>query len=58
MFFKIYSIQTLDRAEAGDQAGILVKGLKRNEIKRGMVGVLAGSQKPARSVKATVSILY
>jgi len=49
--------KTLDRAEAGDQAGILVKGLKRNEIKRGMVGVLAGSQKPARSVKATVYML-
>ena len=48
----------MDRAEAGDQAGILVKGLKRNEIKRGMVGVLAGSQKPARSVKATVSCSY
>lgn len=49
--------KTLDRAEAGDQAGLLVKGLKRNEVKRGMVGVVAGSQRPARSINATVYML-
>lgn len=46
--------KTLDRAEAGDQAGLLVKGVKRTDVKRGMMGVLAGSQRPARSIRATV----
>jgi len=29
--------QTLDRAEAGDQLGALVRGLKRDDIRRGHV---------------------
>ena len=29
--------QTLDKAEAGDNCGALVKGVKRNEIRRGQV---------------------
>lgn len=49
--------KTLDRAEAGDQAGLLVKGLKRTDVRRGMVGVLAGTQRPARSIQATVYML-
>lgn len=49
--------KTLDRVEAGDQAGILVKNVKRDDIKRGMVAIKSGSAKPTRGLQATVSIL-
>ena len=29
--------QTLDRAEAGDQIGALIRGIKRDDIRRGQV---------------------
>jgi len=29
--------QTLDRAEAGDQLGALIRGLKRDEVRRGHI---------------------
>ena len=29
--------QTLDRAEAGDQLGALIRGLKRDELRRGHI---------------------
>ena len=47
--------KTLDRVEAGDQAGILVKNVKRDDLKRGMVAVKAGSVKPTRGLVSTVS---
>jgi len=47
--------KTLDRAEAGDTCGILIKGAKREDLKRGMVAVKAGTLRPARSIMATVS---
>uniref|UniRef100_H2ZEC1 Elongation factor Tu, mitochondrial n=1 Tax=Ciona savignyi TaxID=51511 RepID=H2ZEC1_CIOSA len=49
--------KTLDRVEAGDQAGILSKGIKREDIRTGMVAVKAGSIKPTRSLIATVYLL-
>jgi len=49
--------KTLEQAQAGDQAGLLVKGLKKGDLKRGMVAVKAGSLKPARSIEATVYML-
>jgi len=49
--------QTLEQSEAGDKAGLLIKGLKKSDIKRGMVGVKAGSMKPARSITCTVYVL-
>jgi len=29
--------QTLDRAEAGDQVGALLRGIKRDDIRRGQI---------------------
>nr|XP_009861134.1 elongation factor Tu, mitochondrial isoform X2 [Ciona intestinalis] len=49
--------KTLDRVEAGDQAGVLSKGIKREEVRTGMVAVKAGSIKPTRSLNATVYLL-
>jgi len=47
--------KTLDRVEAGDQAGILIKNVKRDDIKRGMIAVKTGTVQPTRGVLATVS---
>jgi len=35
--------QTLDRAEAGDQVGALLRGLKRDDIRRGYVVAKPGT---------------
>ena len=51
MFHKI-----LDRVEAGDQAGLLIKNLKREDLRRGMVAVKSGTFKPTRGIVATVHI--
>lgn len=37
--------QILDEAQAGDQLGALVRGIKRDDIKRGMVMCKPGSVK-------------
>jgi elongation factor Tu len=37
--------QILDEAQAGDQLGALVRGVKRDDIKRGMVLCKPGSVK-------------
>lgn len=37
--------QLLDQAQAGDQLGVLVRGVKRDEIRRGMVLCKPGSHK-------------
>ena len=50
--------KTLDRVEAGDQAGVLIKNVKRDEVKRGMIAVKAGTVQPTRGVLATVSLKY
>jgi len=52
MFRKI-----LDRGEAGDNTGLLLRGIDKKEIRRGMVICKPGSVKPARSFKAEVYIL-
>lgn len=49
--------KSLDRAEAGDNLGALVRGLKREDIRRGMVMCKPGSVKPHQKVKAQVYIL-
>ena len=35
--------KTLDRGEAGDNLGALVRGVKRDEVKRGVVLCMPGS---------------
>ena len=52
MFRKI-----LDRGEAGDNVGLLLRGVDKNEIKRGMVLAKPGSIKPHTKFKAEVYIL-
>ncbi|HUH50631.1 MAG TPA: elongation factor Tu [Flavobacterium sp.] len=52
MFRKI-----LDRGEAGDNVGILLRGVDKTDIRRGMVIVKPGSVKPHAHFKAEVYIL-
>ncbi|MCH4551313.1 MULTISPECIES: elongation factor Tu [Aestuariibaculum] len=49
--------QILDRGEAGDNAGILLRGIDKNQISRGMVIVKPGSVTPHKQFKAEVYIL-
>uniref|UniRef100_A0A3Q3X2L6 Elongation factor Tu n=1 Tax=Mola mola TaxID=94237 RepID=A0A3Q3X2L6_MOLML len=49
--------KSLDRAEAGDNLGALVRGLKREDVRRGMVMSKPGSIKPHQKVKAQVYVL-
>jgi elongation factor Tu len=52
MFRKI-----LDRGEAGDNAGLLLRGIDKDAITRGMVIAKPGSVKPHKKFKAEVYIL-
>ncbi len=52
MFRKI-----LDEGQAGDNVGLLLRGIDKNEIKRGMVLAKPGSVKPHTNFKAEVYIL-
>ena len=52
MFRKI-----LDRGEAGDNVGILLRGIEKTDIKRGMVLCKVGSVTPHAKFKAEVYIL-
>jgi elongation factor Tu len=52
MFRKI-----LDRGEAGDNVGLLLRGIEKTDIRRGMVICKPGSVKPHNEFKAEVYIL-
>jgi len=52
MFRKI-----LDRGQAGDNAGLLLRGIEKEEIKRGMVICKPGSVKPHKRFKCSVYVL-
>ncbi len=52
MFRKI-----LDRGEAGDNAGLLLRGIEKDDIKRGMVICAPGSVKPHMKFKCEVYVL-
>ena len=52
MFRKI-----LDRGEAGDNVGLLLRGIEKTEIRRGMVIAKPGSITPHKQFKAEVYIL-
>jgi len=52
MFRKI-----LDRGEAGDNVGLLLRGIDKDEIRRGMVVAKQGSVTPHKNFKAEVYIL-
>ena len=49
--------KTLDQGEAGDNVGILLRGVKRDEIERGQVLSRPGSITPHRQFKAEVYVL-
>jgi elongation factor Tu len=52
MFHKI-----LDRGQAGDNVGCLLRGIDRDEVKRGMVLAKPGSIKPHRKFQGEVYVL-
>ncbi len=52
MFRKI-----LDRGEAGDNVGLLLRGIEKTDIRRGMVICKPGSVKPHQNFKAEVYVL-
>lgn len=52
MFRKI-----LDRGEAGDNAGLLLRGIEKEAIRRGMVICAPGSVKPHKKFKCEVYVL-
>jgi len=52
MFRKI-----LDRGEAGDNVGLLLRGIDKDEIRRGMVIAKPGSIKPHKEFKAEIYVL-
>ena len=52
MFRKI-----LDRGEAGDNVGLLLRGIEKADIKRGMVICKPGSVNPHTKFKAEVYVL-
>ncbi|MFN7301120.1 MAG: elongation factor Tu [Bacteroidota bacterium] len=47
----------LDRGEAGDNAGLLLRGVEKNDIRRGMVICAPKSVKPHQKFKAEVYVL-
>lgn len=49
--------KTLDFAEAGENVGVLLRGIDKNDIERGMVLCAPGSVKPHKKFKASVYVL-
>ena len=49
--------KSLDYAEAGDNAGVLLRGISREEVERGQVLAKPGSVTPHTKFKATVYVL-
>jgi elongation factor Tu len=47
----------LDRGEAGDNVGVLLRGIERTDVQRGQVLAKPGSIKPHTKVKAEVYVL-
>lgn len=47
----------LDRGEAGDNAGILLRGVEKDQIRRGMVICAPGSVKPHKKFKGEIYVL-
>jgi elongation factor Tu len=48
----------LDRGEAGDNMGALLRGVKREQLKRGQVIVAPGSIKAVRSFQAQIYVSW
>lgn len=52
MFHKI-----LEEANAGDQMGLLMRGIKRDQVRRGMIAAKPGSVKQGDNAKAQVYLM-
>jgi elongation factor Tu len=49
--------KTLDYGEAGDNVGLLLRGVKKEDIERGMVAAKTGSITPHKKFKAEIYVL-
>jgi elongation factor Tu len=49
--------KSLESAEAGDNAAVLLRGIKRDEVRRGQVVALPGSVRPHRKFRAQLHAL-
>ena len=49
--------KSLERAEAGDNAAVLLRGVRREEVQRGQVLALPGTVTPHRRFRATIHAL-
>ena len=49
--------KSLDYAEAGDNAGVLLRGINREDVERGQVLAKPGSEHPHKKFKASVYVL-
>ena len=49
--------KTLNEGEAGDNAGLLMRGIEKDQLKRGMVAAAKGSITPHTKFKANVYVL-
>ncbi len=49
--------KSLDQGQAGDNVGLLIRGIKRDEIERGQVLAAKGSIKPHTKFKAQIYVL-
>ena len=49
--------KSLDQGQAGDNVGILLRGLKREDIQRGQVMAAPGTLKTYKKFKAEVYVL-
>jgi elongation factor Tu len=49
--------KSLESADAGDNAAVLLRGVKRDEVRRGQVVALPGSVHPHRKFRATLHAL-
>ncbi|MEV4260809.1 elongation factor Tu [Kribbella sp. NPDC049584] len=49
--------KSLESADAGDNAAVLLRGVKRDEVRRGQVVALPGSVRPHRKFRATLHAL-
>jgi elongation factor Tu len=49
--------QTMDRAEAGDNAAVLLRGVRRDQVRRGQVVGATGAIRPHAAFRAEVYVL-
>ena len=49
--------KTLNEGEAGDNAGLLMRGIEKDDLERGMVAAAKGSITPHTNFKANVYVL-